>query len=154
MSFIQNLKTKWQNLFADVSASRATNFNLPADEKAKLQELHEGVVIGKILEIRPHSNPKMTKVQVTQTEIAPGVIKQILCGAGNIAVGQIVPVATVGTPLSADFIIGERDIRGETSSGMICAKNEIGLFQPDHEDGIWDMPVELEVHLGTPLRHL
>ncbi len=106
-------------------------------DKEILKNADEHIVIGKILEITNHPDPKVTKVRITQTEIAPGVVKQILCGGVNIEEGRFVPVATIGTKF-ADFEIGERKIRGELSSGMICSRTELGLpsgDEPDH--GIW-----------------
>ena len=90
-------------------------------DKEVLKNADEHIVIGKILKITNHPDPKVTKVRITQTEISPGVVKQILCGGINIEEGRFVPVATVGTKF-ADFEIGERKIRGELSSGMICSR--------------------------------
>jgi len=115
-----------------------------------LKNIDPKIVIGKIHEISAHPDPKVTKVRVTKTEIAPGQFAQILCGAGNIAVGQVVPVATVGTVLGEDFVIGKRAIRGTESHGMICAKDELGLEKIN--DGIWELPGHFEVHIGKSLR--
>lgn len=125
--------------------------SVPGSDLDILRNLNEGIVIGKIHEITAHPDPKVTKVRVTQTEIAPGEMKQILCGAPNIEVGMIVPVAKVGTPLSKDFVIGERKIRGELSQGMICSRSELGL-SGDDKGGIWPLPALLEQYLGKSLR--
>ena len=106
-------------------------------DKEVLKNADEHIVIGKILKITSHPDPKVTKVRITQTEIAPGVVKQILCGGVNIEEGRFVPVATVGTKF-ADFEIGPRKIRGELSEGMICSREELGLEKGDEVDhGIW-----------------
>jgi len=106
-------------------------------DKEILKNTDEHIVIGKIIKITNHPDPKVTKVRITQTEIAPGVVVQILCGGVNIEEGRFVPVATVGTKFT-DFEIGERKIRGELSSGMICSRTELGLPQNDEIDhGIW-----------------
>ncbi len=122
----------------------------PADT-ALLSAVPAGVVIGQIQSIAPHPDPKVTKVQVTQTTVG-GEPLTILCGAANIAPGQLVPVATVGTTLGESFTIGERAIRGVTSHGMICAKDELGL--PKETDGIWVLPTSLQGKIGTSLRDL
>lgn len=121
-------------------------------ETETLRNLDTKIVIGKIHEIFDHPDPKVTKVRVTKTEIAPGEIVQILCGAGNIEVGQVVPVATIGTKFSEDFEITKRAIRGVDSHGMICAKDELGMEKLD--DGIWVLPAHLEQYLGRSLRDL
>ncbi len=117
-------------------------------DKEILKNADEHIVIGKILKITNHSDPKVTKVRVTQTEIAPGVTKQILCGGVNIEEGRYVPVATVGTKF-ADFEIGERKIRGELSCGMICSREELGLDRGDEPDhGIWLLDDNFAEKLG------
>lgn len=122
---------------------------IDASEASVVAGLDPKIVIGKIHAITAHPDPKVTKVQITQTEIAPGEMRQILCGAKNIAVGQMVPVATVGASLSADFVISERKIRGELSQGMICAKDELGFTK--ETDGIWELPTDFEKFLGQSL---
>jgi phenylalanyl-tRNA synthetase beta chain len=117
-------------------------------EKEILKSTDEHIVIGKIIKITNHPDPKVTKVRITQTEIAPGIIKQILCGGVNIEEGRYVPVATVGTKF-ADFEIGERKIRGELSSGMICSREELGLPQDNEVDhGIWLLNDDFAEKLG------
>ncbi len=129
--------------------------NIPTEEKEILKDCDEKIVIGKIVEIETHPDPKMTKVRVTKTDIGNGVVEQILCGGANIEVGAIVPVATVGTVLGENFIIGEREIRGVVSRGMICSRTELGLPQGNEGDhGIWILPSECEAFLGTSLSKL
>lgn len=125
------------------------------NDRSALALVDEKVVVGRIVEIRDHKSEKVTKVKVTTCDLGNGQTEQILCGGGNIAEGQIVPVATVGAKLSPDFIIGERDIRGEVSRGMICARQEIGLMAIEAEKGgIWIMPSQLERKLGVPINQL
>jgi len=83
-----------------------------------------GVVIGKILEIAKH--PNADRLQVTKTDVG-GEVLQIVCGAPNITVGQMVPVAMVGTKLLNGMEIKEAEIRGVKSFGMLCAEDELGL---------------------------
>ncbi len=124
-------------------------------ESASLKNIDEKIVVGKIIAIAAHPDESVTKVRVTKTEIAPGVVEQILCGGVNIEEGAYVAVATVGAKLSADFKIGERKIRGEMSRGMICSRTELGLAagdEPDH--GIWLLGEQFADKLGTPLKDL
>ncbi len=135
--------------------NKTVDLGISDEDRAALQVVSDSVVVGKIISIRAHKSEKVTKVKVTECDLGGGKIEQILCGGGNIAEGQIVPVATIGTDLGGGFIIGEREIRGEVSRGMICARQEIGLTEIDAEKGgIWAMPSELESKLGVSVNQL
>ena len=84
----------------------------------------ENVVVGKILEIKKH--PNADKLQLTKVDVGKEILA-IVCGAHNIAVGDKVPVATVGTKLPNGIEIKAAEIRGEKSFGMLCAEDELGL---------------------------
>lgn len=84
----------------------------------------DGVVVGKILEIRKH--PNADKLQLTKVDVG-GKILDIVCGAHNIEVDHKIPVALVGTTLPDGLTIKEAEIRGEKSFGMLCAEDELGL---------------------------
>jgi phenylalanyl-tRNA synthetase beta chain len=109
-----------------------TGTGLEVESVEKVQAIPgglEGLVIGYVKETAQHPNAdrlKVTKVDVGGTEEL-----QIVCGAANVAAGQKVVVATVGTtvhPVTGEpFLIKESKIRGEVSLGMICAEDEIGL---------------------------
>ena len=99
----------------------------------------EGLVIGKVLTCIDH--PNSDHLHITTVDLGDGVPTQIVCGAPNVAAGQHVVVATVGTKLySGDesFTIKKSKIRGEESNGMICAEDEIGIG--DSHDGIIVLP--------------
>jgi len=89
----------------------------------------KGVVVGKVLTCEKH--PNADKLSITTVDLGDGKPIQIVCGAPNVAAGQIVPVATVGTILhdhsGKEFPIKKGNIRGEDSFGMICAEDELGL---------------------------
>lgn len=128
---------------------------LSETDAAILKNVDERIVVGKILAIASHPDESITKVRVTKTEIAPGVVEQILCGGVNIEEGAYVPVATVGAKLSEDFKIGERAIRGEVSRGMICSREELGLPKGDEPDhGIWILGDDFADRLGKPMNTL
>ncbi|PIU08131.1 MAG: phenylalanine--tRNA ligase subunit beta [Candidatus Moranbacteria bacterium CG08_land_8_20_14_0_20_34_16] len=84
----------------------------------------DGVVVGKILEIKKH--PNADKLQLTKIDIGNKKL-DIICGAKNIEVGQKVPVALIGAKLLNGIEIREAKIRGEKSYGMLCATDELGL---------------------------
>ncbi len=108
----------------------------------------QGVVIGHVLTCEQHSNAD--KLKVTTVDIGQDTPVQIVCGAPNVAVGQKVPVATIGTTLYTEegeaWTIKKGKIRGEASHGMICAEDELGLGKS--HDGI--MILDGSLTPGTP----
>ncbi|MEO9954508.1 phenylalanine--tRNA ligase subunit beta [Nonlabens sp.] len=109
----------------------------------------EGIVVGYVESCEQHSNAD--KLKVTKVNLGTETV-QIVCGAPNVAAGQKVPVATIGTTLYDDkgeaWKIKKGKIRGEESHGMICAEDELGLGKS--HDGIMVLDENLEV--GTPLK--
>jgi phenylalanyl-tRNA synthetase beta chain len=88
----------------------------------------KGVVIGEVLTCKKH--PDADKLSVTTVNIGADQPLQIVCGAPNVAAGQKVPVATIGTVVykgDESLEIKKSKIRGELSEGMICAEDELGL---------------------------
>lgn len=110
----------------------------------------KGLVIGKVLTCEPH--PDSDHLSKTTVDVGTGEILPIVCGAPNVAAGQKVVVATVGTVLydgDKEFKIKKSKIRGEVSEGMICAEDEIGLGTS--HDGI--MVLDENAVVGTPAAH-
>ncbi len=107
-----------------------------------------GLVVGYVMECQPH--PNADKLKITRVDVGNDTVLSIVCGAPNVAAGQKVIVATIGTtlyPLHGEpFQIKKSKIRGEISEGMICAEDEIGLGEA--HDGIMVLPQETAV--GTP----
>lgn len=91
-----------------------------------------GVVVGKILDLRPHPNAE--RIQLVDVDLGNGEATQICCGAFNMQIGDFIPVATVGSTLPDGMEIAQRKLRGELSNGMCCSASEIGLG--DDSDGI------------------
>jgi phenylalanyl-tRNA synthetase beta chain len=107
----------------------------------------DGVVIGEVLTCKKH--PDADKLSITTVNTGGPQPLQIVCGAPNVAAGQKVPVATIGTILykgNESFEIKKSKIRGELSEGMICAEDELGLGS-SHE-GI--MVLKSDTEPGTP----
>jgi len=109
-----------------------TGTGLEVESLEKVQAIPgglEGLVIGHVKESIDH--PNSDHLHITKVDIGTGEDLQIVCGAANVAAGQKVLVATVGTivyPMEGDhFKINKSKIRGEVSEGMICAEDEIGL---------------------------
>lgn len=152
---IFNSSKKASDCCKNCDCDTAVDLGISEADQAALKNVVDEVVVGKILSIRAHKSEKVTKVRVTECDLGNGKTEQILCGGANIAEGQIVPVATLGADLGGGFVIGEREIRGEVSRGMICARQEIGLTEIEAEKGgIWEMPAALEAKLGTSVNQL
>jgi len=107
----------------------------------------QGVVVGEIKTCAKH--PDADKLSLTTVDTGQEADLQIVCGAPNVAVGKKVLVATIGTTLYDDdkpWKIKKGKIRGQTSEGMICAEDELGLGES--HDGIMILPDDTPV--GTP----
>ena len=117
------------------------------ETKESIKGSLKGIVVGKVLTCVQH--PNADRLKVTTVDLGDGNPLQIVCGAPNVAAGQKVPVATIGTLLYDDkgesFKIKKGKIRGEESHGMICAEDELGLGS-SHE-GI--LVLEDDVKEGT-----
>ena len=106
-----------------------------------------GLVIGEVKTCEAH--PDSDHLHITTVDLGDGRLTPIVCGAPNVAAGQKVVVATIGTTLydgDKEFVIKKSKIRGQESEGMICAEDEIGIGK-DHA-GIIVLPADVKV--GTP----
>ncbi|WP_431158103.1 phenylalanine--tRNA ligase subunit beta [Winogradskyella poriferorum] len=105
----------------------------------------KGIVVGEVLTCEQH--PNADRLKVTTVDIGADEPVQIVCGAPNVAKGQKVPVATIGTTLytveGEAWKIKKGKIRGEESHGMICAEDELGLG--DSHEGIMILDKHLKV---------
>jgi len=117
------------------------------ETKESIKGSLKGVLVGEVLTCIQHPNADRLKVTTVDLGLSESV--QIVCGAPNVAVGQKVPVATIGTSLYDDkgaaFKIKKGKIRGEESYGMICAEDELGLG--NNHDGI--LVLDKEIPVGT-----
>ncbi|MBD0284629.1 MAG: phenylalanine--tRNA ligase subunit beta [Flavisolibacter sp.] len=128
-----------------------TSIGLEVEAMERYEEIPgslKGLLIGEVLEVNPH--PNADKLKLTKVTIGQAAPLQIVCGAPNVAAGQKVVVATVGTaiyPTTGEPITMKvAKIRGVESHGMICAEDEIGLG--DSHAGIMVLPQDAPV--GTP----
>ncbi len=111
-------------------------------------KIPDKVVVGKVLKCEKH--PDADKLSVCQVDTGEETL-QIVCGAKNVAKGQLVPVATVGAKLSENFTIKKAKLRGVESNGMICSSEELGL--PKLNDGIWVLDKSLgDLQIGKELK--
>lgn len=103
---------------------RLTNHTVEVEDVIKEAEKYKNIVIGKILEIKKH--PSADRLQLVKVDIGSNKL-DIVCGAFNIEVGQLVPVALAGAILPNGVEIKEVEVRGEKSNGMLCAEDELVL---------------------------
>lgn len=129
-----------------------TSIGLETGSTEKVQTVKgglEGLVVGHVLTCVPHENSD--HLHVTTVNVGQGEPLQIVCGAPNVAAGQKVIVATIGTVLydgDESFTIKRSKIRGVESFGMICAEDEIGVGTS--HDGIMVLPNDTPV--GMPAK--
>lgn len=151
-----DISYNWLKRFIDFSlsprdlAATLTSLGLECDKVEEIESIKgglRGVVIGKVLTCTDH--PDSDHLHVTTVDLGGPEPVQIVCGAPNVAAGQTVVVATIGTVLydgDKEFQIKKSKIRGVESFGMICAEDELGLGAS--HDGIMVLPEEITP--GTP----
>ncbi len=125
----QFIKIDWKS---EETAALLTDLGLEVEMVEKYESVKgglEGIVVGHILTCVQH--PDADRLKVTTVDLGDGIPVQIVCGAPNVAAGQKVLVAPIGTTLydaaGIDFKIKKGKIRGQESYGMICAEDELGL---------------------------
>ena len=143
----QFIKIDWKS---EETAALLTDLGLEVEVVEKYQSVKgglEGIVVGHVLTCVQH--PDADRLKITTVDLGDGVPVQIVCGASNVAAGQKVPVATIGTTLydaaGVAFQIKKGKIRGQESHGMICAEDELGLGES--HDGI--MVLDDSIAAGT-----
>ena len=151
-----NISYNWLKEYADFNLSpeelgaALTSIGLETGGIEEVESIRgglRGIVIGKVLTCEDH--PNSDHLHITTVDLGNGEPTQIVCGAPNVAAGQTVVVATVGTILydgDKEFQIKKSKIRGVESFGMICAEDEIGIGHS--HDGI--IVLSDDVKPGTP----
>ena len=150
-----NISYNWLKEYVDFdlspqqTADALTSIGLEVDGVEEIQSIKgglEGLVVGHVLTCEPH--PNSDHMHVCSVDLGTGEPQQIVCGAPNVAAGQKVIVATLGTKLydgDQCFTIKKSKLRGIESYGMICAEDEIGVGTS--HDGIIVLPADTPVGL-------
>ncbi len=148
-----NISYKWLKEYVDFDmtaqevADALTSEGLEVDGVEEVQAIKgglEGLVVGHVLSCDPH--PNSDHMHICSVDLGTGEPSQIVCGAANVAAGQKVIVATLGTKLydgDQCFTIKRSKLRGVESLGMICAEDEIGVGTS--HDGIIVLPADTPV---------
>ena len=151
-----NISYNWLKEYVDFDltaqevAAALTSIGLEVDGLEEVQSIKgglEGLVVGHVLTCEPH--PNSDHMHICSVDLGTGEPTQIVCGAANVAAGQKVIVATLGTKLydgDQEFTIKRSKLRGVESCGMICAEDEIGVGTS--HDGIIELPADTPV--GMP----
>ena len=143
-----NISYKWLKRYIDFRlspkelAASLTSLGLECDQVEEVESIRgglRGLVVGKVLTCTDH--PDSDHLHITTVDLGAGDPVQIVCGAPNVAAGQTVIVATIGTKLwmgDKEITIKKSKMRGVESMGMICAEDEIGIGES--HDGIMVLP--------------
>ena len=137
------------DLSPEAIAEALTSIGLEVDSLEQVEEIPgglAGVIVAEVIECVEH--PDSDHLHITKLNTGAPELLQVVCGAPNVAAGQKVLLATVGTVLGEDFKIKKSKIRGVESFGMICAEDELGIGES--HDGI--MVLDPEAVPGTPAK--
>ena len=137
-------------------ADAITSIGIEVDSLEQQEEIPgglAGVVVAKVVECEPH--PDSDHLHITKVDAGTGELLTVVCGAPNVAAGQKVLFAQLGTVLPGDFKIKKSKIRGVESMGMICAEDELGIGTSHDgimvlpEDSVIGTPAKEYLHIGT-----
>ncbi|MEM9652851.1 MAG: phenylalanine--tRNA ligase subunit beta [Actinomycetota bacterium] len=141
----------WMKEFAPIEGEPAflaetmTDLGMVVEEVTTTGPSWDGIVVAKVLDLKQH--PEADKIQLVDVDLGDGEALQICCGAFNMAVGDLVPLATIGTTMPGGLEIGRRKLRGQWSNGMICSAAELELG----EDAAGIMILEPSLTVGQDL---
>ncbi len=138
------LSLNWLQDFVDLSvtpaelAERLTLAGLEVEGLEFLEPQFQGVVVGRVEQVAPH--PQADRLQITTVFDGQRQL-QVVCGAPNVRVGGIYPVAPVGAVLANGQVLKPAKLRGVLSEGMLLAEDELGLS--DDHSGLLELPPTL-----------
>ena len=153
-----NISRKWLKEFVDITATDKqydeimTIAGQKVETTTRMDENIKNVVVGKVLSMAKHENSD--HMWVCQVDVGDGEPVQIVTGAQNVQVGDLVPVAKHNSYLPGGVHITKGKLRGVESCGMLCSFKELGLTVNDcptaYEDGIWILNDE-DVEIGEDM---
>ena len=136
----------WLREFAPIEgppqgiAEDLSDLGLAVEDMVTFADAPAGIVVARVAGLRPH--PDADRIQLVDVDAGDGELRQVCCGAFNMAVGDLVPLATVGTTMPGGLQIGRRKMRGQLSEGMICSPAELEMGTD--AEGIMILPGDLE----------
>ncbi len=134
-----NVLLSWLQEFAPfdqdptVLAETMTDLGMVVESVSETGNSWDGIVVARVLDLRPH--PEADRIQLVDVDAGDGEALQICCGAFNMSVGDLVPLATLGTTMPGGLEISRRKLRGEWSNGMLCSAAELEVAED--ADGIY-----------------
>lgn len=140
------------DVYPEILADRLNYAGISVEGLEKIVPSFKGVITAKILEVKPHPNAE--KLQIALIDFGKGTL-EVVCGAKNIAPGQIVPFAPEGSTLKNGAVkLETRNIRGFLSRGMLCSEAELDLG--DDESGIFILSEEIgsDIPIGVPVENV
>lgn len=141
------ISKSWLADFVKIDADTAaiceqlTALGLEVEGVEKAAPDFNGVLVGKVTALAPH--PDADKLRVATVDVGADEALQIVCGAPNVAVDMLAPVATVGAVLPGNFKIKKSKLRGVESHGMLCSESELGLAEKSA--GLMALPADMTV---------
>ena len=145
-----NVSYEWLRAFVPFNDTPAklrdliTSRVATVDELKPLREDLAPIVVARVVEAAPH--PDSDHLWVTKVDAGTGTLLDVVCGAPNVKAGTLYPFAPTGTTMPNGLKIEKRRIRGQTSNGMLCSPDELGLGT--EHDGILELSVDAKP--GTP----
>ena len=122
-------------------AEELSDLGLAVEDMVTFAAAPPGVVVARVAGLRPH--PDADRIQLVDVDAGDGELRQVCCGAFNMAVGDLVPLATAGTAMPGGLQIGRRRMRGQASEGMLCSAAELEMGSD--AEGIMVLPGGLEL---------
>lgn len=152
---------EWLKEYADIDVEAKQLADIMTMTGSKVETVEEqgndiqNVVVGKILEIKPHEDSD--HLVVTKVDVKDEIL-QIVTGANNINEGDIVPIAKDGAKLPGGIEIKTGKLRGVDSCGMMCSVGELGLdinsYPNQIENGIMILDSKMEAELGEDIKNV
>ena len=121
-------------------AEDLSDLGLAVEDMVTFAAAPAGIVVARVAGLRPH--PDADRIQLVDVDAGDGELRQVCCGAFNMSVGDLVPLATVGTTMPSGLEIGRRRMRGQHSEGMLCSAAELDMGSD--AEGIMILPADLE----------
>ncbi len=137
----------WLREFAPIEGSPEgiaedlSDLGLAVEDMVTFADAPAGIVVARVAGLRPH--PDADRIQLVDVDGGDGERRQVCCGAFNMSVGDLVPLATVGTTMPSGLEIRRRKMRGQLSEGMLCSAAELDMGSD--AEGIMILPAELEL---------
>ena len=122
-------------------AEDLSDLGLAVEDMVTFASAPDGIVVARVAGLRSH--PDADRIQLVDVDAGDGEMLQVCCGAFNMSVGDLVPLATVGTTMPGGLEIRRRKMRGQLSEGMLCSTAELDMGAD--AEGIMILPADLEL---------